>query len=106
MQLSSDPQLRLVRPNDVRQHVLPPGVDRAVQGVGWSVHETTGANPFVLKFYNGADTGQDVISIAGGGGGAVDSKWFSGGGISFTEGLFVAPVVGGGRQVLERIGSG
>ncbi|WP_405889593.1 hypothetical protein OG762_52420 (plasmid) [Streptomyces sp. NBC_01136] len=69
--------------------------------VGWSLHESTGANPFVVKFHNGSDAAQDVVAISGGGGGTVDTKWF-GGGISFTEGLFVEILTGGGlSQAVE-----
>lgn len=64
--------------------------------VGWSLHETTGANPWLVKLHNGTDSGAEVVAIAGGGGGTVDTKVFSAGGISFTEGLYLEVVTGAG----------
>lgn len=56
--------------------------------VGWSLHETTGTNPFLLRFRNGSDNAQPVIACSTGAAGGVDTHWL-GGGISFTEGLYV-----------------
>lgn len=64
--------------------------------VGWSVRETVGTNPYVLRFHNGDNSGADLCAMVTGGAGTADSKWFGPGGISFTEGLYVEIVTGAG----------
>jgi hypothetical protein len=64
--------------------------------VGWSVRETTGANPYVLRFRNGDNVGADLCAMVTGSQGTADNKWFGPGGISYTEGLYVEIVTGAG----------
>lgn len=63
--------------------------------VGWSVRETGGTNPLVLRFRNGTDADQPVIGEAYTPAGQVTSQWFPPG-VSFTEGLFLEVVTGAG----------
>lgn len=72
--------------------------------VGWSVRETTGANPYVIRFHNGDNVGADLVAMVTGGGGTADNKWFGPGGVSFTEGLYVEVVTGAGlSQAIEGV---
>jgi hypothetical protein len=64
--------------------------------VGWSVRETIGTNPYVIRFHNGDSAAADLVAMITGGAGTADNKWFGPGGISFTEGLYVELVTGGG----------
>lgn len=72
--------------------------------MGWSVRETTGANPYVIRFHNGDSPAADLVGMITGGGGTADNKWFGPGGVSFTEGLYVEVVTGGGlSQAIEGV---
>jgi hypothetical protein len=62
--------------------------------VGWSLHETGGTNPFVIRFRNGGDSAQPLIACTTAAASGVDTRWFTSG-ISFTEGLFIELVTGG-----------
>ncbi len=64
--------------------------------VGWSVRETVGANPYVIRFHNGDNAGADLVAMITGSAGTADNKWFGPGGLSFTEGLQVEIVTGAG----------
>lgn len=64
--------------------------------VGWSVRETTGTNPYVIRLHNGDNSGADLVAAITGSQGTADNKWFGPGGISFTEGLYVELVTGAG----------
>jgi hypothetical protein len=95
--------LRAARP--VALTVLPT-IASASPGrlVGWSVRETTGANPYVLRFHNGDNASADLIAMITGGGGTADNKWFGPGGLSFTEGLYVEVITGAGlSQAIEGV---
>jgi hypothetical protein len=63
--------------------------------VGWSLRETGGTNGFAARFYNGDSPAADVVAIAGAGAGAVTTQLFPAGGVSFTEGLYLALATGG-----------
>jgi hypothetical protein len=72
--------------------------------VGWSVRETVGTNPYVLRFHNGDNPGADLVAMVTGSAGTADSHWFGPGGISFTEGLYVEVVTGAGlSQAIEGV---
>lgn len=72
--------------------------------MGWSVRETIGTNPYVIRFHNGSDAAADLVAMITGGPGTADNKWFGPGGISFTEGLYVEVVNGGGlSQSIEGV---
>jgi hypothetical protein len=72
--------------------------------VGWSVHETVGANPYVIRLRNGTEGSADLVAVISGNAGSAESRWFGPGGISFTEGLYVEIVVGGGlSQTVEGV---
>lgn len=85
--------LRAARP--VSLTVLPTLLSGAPgRLVGWSLHETTGTNPFLVRFRNGGDAAQPLIACASTAAGGVDTRWMASGGISFTEGLYVELVTG------------
>jgi hypothetical protein len=87
--------LRAVRPSSLT--VLPTqAAGSPGRLVGWSLRETGGTNPFVVRMHNGDSTGADVIALGGGPANGIDTRIFPAGGVSFTEGLFVAPVSGAG----------
>jgi hypothetical protein len=84
--------LRAVRP--VSLTVLPTQASGSPgRLVGWSLRETSGTKPFAVRFHNGDSTGSDVVAVGGGAAGGIDTRIFPAGGVSFTEGLFVAPVI-------------
>lgn len=64
--------------------------------VGWSVRETAGTSPYVLRLRNGDNSAADLVAIVAGAAGAADSHWFGPGGLSFTDGLYVEIVTGAG----------
>lgn len=87
--------LRAARP--VPLTVLPTHVSSSPgRLVGWSVRETVGTNPYVLRFHNGTDDQADLVAMITGAAGSADNHWFGPGGLSFTEGLYVELVTGGG----------
>jgi len=87
--------LRAVRPLSLT--VLPTQASASPgRLVGWSLRETSGTNPFAVRFHNGDSTGADVVALAGGAAGSTDTRIFPAGGVSFTEGLYVTPVSGAG----------
>lgn len=63
--------------------------------VGWSIRETGGVNPLVLRFRNGGDSGQPVIATAYAPAGQVTAPWMPPG-VSYTEGLYLEVVTGTG----------
>lgn len=90
--------LRAVRP--VSLTVLPTVLSSSPgRLVGWSLRETSGANPYAVRFHNGIDASADVVAIGGGLAGGIDTRLFPAGGISITEGLFVEPVTGANLSV-------
>jgi len=87
--------LRAARP--VALTVLPTIVSSSPgRLVGWSVRETVGTDPYVLRFHNGDNDEADLVAMITGGAGTADNQWFGPGGLSFTEGLYVELVSGGG----------
>jgi hypothetical protein len=87
--------LRAARPVEVS--VLPTLLSSSPgRLVGWSLRETSGTDPFVVRFRGGTDEGQPLIATAAAAAGTVDTQWLPGGGISLTEGLFVELVAGDG----------
>lgn len=64
--------------------------------VGWSIRETSGANPALVRLYNGRDFAAPLVACITPATGKADSQWFAPGGISLTEGLAVEFVSGAG----------
>lgn len=56
--------------------------------VGWSIRETTGTTPAVLRFYDGRGSDAPLVAVANLAGGGSATHWL-GSGISLTEGLYV-----------------
>ena len=61
---------------------------------GFSVRETTGAGPALIKLHDGADVGGDLVMTISLVAGESARDWFWPGGISLTYGLFVEVVTG------------
>jgi hypothetical protein len=63
--------------------------------VGWSIRESGGVNPLVIRFRNGCDNQQPIIGEAYAPAGQVAAQWMPPG-VSFTEGLYLEVVTGAG----------
>lgn len=68
--------------------------------VGWSLRETVGTQAAVVKLYDGRDNAAPLVGTVSIPQGSDRMAWFSPGGISLTEGLFVE-FVGGLSQTVE-----
>jgi hypothetical protein len=63
--------------------------------VGWSLHETGGTNPAVMRVWDGRESGTKplvYVSIPASG---TDNRWLGTGGISVTDALFIEFAAGG-----------
>ena len=70
--------------------------------VGWSLRETSGAAPAVVRLHDGRDANAPLVGVVSLPQGSDRSAWFAPGGLSLQEGLFVELVVGGGlSQAVE-----
>lgn len=63
--------------------------------VGWSIRESAGVNPLVVRLRNGADASQPIIAEVYAPAGQVSNQWMPPG-VSFTEGLYLEVVTGTG----------
>lgn len=86
--------LRAARP--VPLTVLPTRISTSPgRLVGWSLRiPVFGTNPAVLKFHDGADTGGDLVAVVNLPAASSDTKLLPGGGVSFSNGLYVELVTG------------
>jgi hypothetical protein len=88
--------LRAARP--VPLTVLPSRVSTSPgRLVGWSLRiPVFGTNPAVVKLHDGADAGGDLVAVINLPAASSDTKLLGGGGVSFSNGLFVELVTSGG----------
>ncbi len=64
--------------------------------VGWSMRETTGVNPAVVRLWDGRSNEGDLVACVNLGNGASNTQWMAPGGFSFQHGLYVEVIAGGG----------
>lgn len=57
--------------------------------VGWSLRETSGEAPAVVRLYDGRSADAPLVAVVAVGQGLAETQWMAPGGISLTEGLFV-----------------
>jgi hypothetical protein len=62
--------------------------------VGWSIHETTGTNPGVIRVWDGREPGSKLLACLGVPAGGTDTRWLGSGGISVTDALLLEVVAG------------
>jgi hypothetical protein len=67
--------------------------------VGWSLRESTGANPAVVRLWDGRDNEGALVACINLGQGASETQWMAPGGVSFQHGLFVEVIEGTGLSV-------
>lgn len=63
--------------------------------VGWSLHETAGTNPALLRVWDGRETGSKPLAYINVPAGGTDNKWLGGAGISVTDALLIEFASGG-----------
>lgn len=64
--------------------------------VGWSVRESTGANPAVLRLWDGRNNEGHLLACINLSNGGSNTTWLSPGGVSFQYGLYVEIISGTG----------
>ncbi len=62
--------------------------------VGWSLHETGGTNPAVLRIWDGRETGSNPLAYLGVPAAGTETRWLGGGGISVTDALLIEITTG------------
>lgn len=79
--------------------LAPGGTKTAIRSpgrlVGWSLHETTGANPALVRFWDGREVGANPLGYVTVNAGQAINLW-NPPGISITDALLVEFVTGGG----------
>jgi hypothetical protein len=90
--------LRAARP--VPLTVLPSRVSTSPgRLVGWSLRiPVFGTNPAVLKLHDASDAGGDLVAVINLPAASSDTKLLGGGGVSFSNGLYVELVTGGSLE--------
>ena len=68
--------------------------------VGWSMRETGGAAPAVVRLYDGRDNAAPLVASLSLPQGSDRIAWLAPGGVSLQEGLYVECVAGGGLSQL------
>lgn len=63
--------------------------------VGWSLHETEGTNPALLRVWDGRESGTKPLAYISVPAGGTDNKWLGQSGISVTDALLVELATGG-----------
>lgn len=64
--------------------------------VGWSLRESTGTAPGVVRIWDGRDNQGALLACVNLGQGASETQWMAPGGVSFQHGLYVEIISGGG----------
>ena len=67
--------------------------------VGWSLRESTGTSPAVVRVWDGRDNTGALVACVNLGQGASETQWMAPGGVSFQHGLFVEVIEGDGLSV-------
>lgn len=72
--------------------------------VGWSLHETGGTNPAVVRLWDGRESGANPLAYISVPAGGTDNRWQGGGGISVTDALMIDTESGGSlSQTVEGV---
>jgi hypothetical protein len=64
--------------------------------VGWSLHETAGANPAVVRLWDGRESGTRPLAYVSVPAGGTDNRWLGAGGVSVTDALLLDFATGAG----------
>lgn len=78
-----------ISPGATRQPLTSPG-----RILGWSVHETVGAAPCIIRLWDGREAGGSLLAIIGCGALSSANVWASGSGINVSDGVYTEIVSG------------